>query len=179
MDERKSVYVVVDDEQMTRVRSAMEDVTSLVDSLRLGCEIAYRREPTQEEGDAYEHHHDQSMGASHGSGECFVPMGSHHGWKCKCGTWVWGGPTVCQRCVDADAVKIAMEWKAETDRLRKLSDAAGGAGEAQLAEILRALEGAATQMRAEASLAQMLAQNLTKVTEELDAYIKLRAGSTK
>lgn len=54
-----------------------------------------------------------------------------------------------------------------------------GAGEAQLAEILRALEGAATQMRAEASLAQMLAQNLTKVTEELDAYIKLRAGSTK
>lgn len=103
MDERKSVYVVVDDEQMTRVRSAMEDVTSLVDSLRLGCEIAYQREPTQEEGDAFEHRHDQSMGASHGSGECFVPMGSHHGWKCKCGTWVWGGPTVCQRCVDADA----------------------------------------------------------------------------
>lgn len=125
MDERKSVYVVVDDEQMTRVRSAMEDVTSLVDSLRLGCEIAYRREPTQEEGDAHEHHHDQSMGASHGSGECFVPMGSHHGWKCKCGTWVWGGPTVCQRCVDADAVKIAMEWKAEADRLRKLFDDAG------------------------------------------------------
>ena len=45
MDERKSVYVVVDDEQITRVRSAMEDVTSLADSLRLGCEIAYRREP--------------------------------------------------------------------------------------------------------------------------------------
>lgn len=125
MDERKSVYVVVDDEQITRVRSAMEDVTSLVDSLRLGCEIAYRREPTQEEGDAHEHRHDQSMGASHGSAECFVPMGSHHGWKCKCGTWVWGGPTVCQRCVDADAVKIALEWKAEADRLRKLFDDAG------------------------------------------------------
>lgn len=106
-------------------RQAAEDVTSLVDSLRLGCEIAYRREPTQEEGDAHEHRHDQSMGASHGSAECFVPMGSHHGWKCKCGTWVWGGPTVCQRCVDADAVKIALEWKAEADRLRKLFDDAG------------------------------------------------------
>lgn len=123
MDERKSVYVVVDDEQMTRVRSAMEDVTSLVDSLRLGCEIAYQREPTQEEGDAHEHRH---VGTSHGSGECFVPMGGHHGWKCKCGTWVWGGPTVCQRCVDADAVKIALEWKAEADRLREVLDALDG-----------------------------------------------------
>lgn len=79
---------------------AMEDVTSLVDSLRLGCEIAYRREPTQAEGDAHEYRHDQSMGASYGASECFVPMGGHHGWRCKCGVWVWGGPTVCQRCVD-------------------------------------------------------------------------------
>ena len=39
--------------------------------------------------------------------------------------WLWGGPTVCQRCVDADAVKIALEWKAEADRLRKLFDDAG------------------------------------------------------
>lgn len=95
-------------EALRRVADAwpMEDVTSLVDSLRLGCEIAYQREPTQEEGDAHEYCHDQSMGASHGSGECFVPMGSHHGRKCKCGTWVWGGPTVCQRCVDADAVTL-------------------------------------------------------------------------
>jgi len=53
MDKRKSVYAVVDDEQMSRVRGALEDVTSLVDSLRLGCEIAYRREPTQAEGDAH------------------------------------------------------------------------------------------------------------------------------
>lgn len=140
MDERKSVYVVVDDEQMTRVRSAMEDVTSLVDSLRLGCEIAYQREPTQEEGDAHEYCHDQSMGASHGSGECFVPMGSHHGWKCKCGTWVWGGPTVCQRCVDADAVKIALEWKAEADRLRKLFDYAGHMFDSCAARVSAALD---------------------------------------
>lgn len=115
MDERKSVYAVVEDEHVARVRSALDDVTSLVDALRLGCEIAYRRNPTQDEGDAYAHHHD----------ECLVPMGSHHGWKCKCGTWVWGGPTVCQRCVDAEAVKIVMGWKSEADRLRKLFDDAG------------------------------------------------------
>ena len=125
MDERKSVYAVVSDEQMSRVRDAMEDVTSLVDSLRLGCEIAYRREPTQAEGDAHECRHDQSMGASYGAGECFVPMGGHHGWRCKCGVWVWGGPTVCRRCVDREAVKVALEWKAEADRLRRLFDDAG------------------------------------------------------
>ena len=118
MDERKSVYTVIDDEQMSRVRGALEDVTSLVDSLRLGCEIAYLREPTQAEGDAHEYRNDQSMGASYGANECFVPMGGHHGWKCNCGTWVWGGPTVCQRCVDREAVKVALEWKGELERMR-------------------------------------------------------------
>jgi hypothetical protein len=108
VDKRKTVYAVVSDEQMSRVRGAMDDVTSLVDSLRLGCEIAYRREPTQAEGDAH----------GYGEGECFVPMGGHHGWKCKCGAWVWGGPTVCQRCVDREAVEIALEWKSEIERLR-------------------------------------------------------------
>lgn len=122
MDKRKSVFV---DDCVSRAREAMEDVASLVDSLRLGCEIAYRREPTQAEGDAHEYRHDQSIGASHSAGECFVPMGSHHGWRCKCGAWVFGGPTICQRCVDKDAVKIAMEWKSEADRLRKIFDDAG------------------------------------------------------
>lgn len=125
MDEQKSAYVVVGDKRMASVRSAMEDVASLVDSLRLGCEIAYKREPTQEEGDAFERIHDQSMGVSHRSGECFVPMGSHSGRKCKCGTWVWGGPTVCRRCIDADAVEIGMQWKAESARLRRLFSDAG------------------------------------------------------
>jgi hypothetical protein len=118
MDEQKSVYAVVSDEQMTRVRDALEDVTSLIDSLRLGCEIAYRREPTQAEGDAHEYRHDQSMGASECIRECHVPMGNHHGHRCPCGRWVWGGPTVCQRCVGAEAVKIALEWKSEAERLR-------------------------------------------------------------
>ena len=67
------------------------------ESAELGCEIAYRREPTQAEGNAH----------ADGSDECHVPMGNHHGHRCTCGRWVWGGPTVCQRCVDADAVKIA------------------------------------------------------------------------
>lgn len=115
MDERKSVCTVVDDEQMSRVRGALEEVTSLIDSLRLGCEIAYLREPTQAEGDAHEYRNDQSMGASYGANECFVPMGGHHGWKCNCGTWVWGGPTVCQRCVDREAVKVALEWMNSSD----------------------------------------------------------------
>jgi hypothetical protein len=111
-DERKSVYAVVSDEQISRVRDAMEDVIRIVDSLRLGCEIAYRREPTQAEGEAH----------GHGEGECFVAMGGHHGHKCKCGAWVWGGPKVCQRCINREAVEIAMEWKAETERLRAIGN---------------------------------------------------------
>jgi hypothetical protein len=125
VNERKSVYEVVSDEQMTHVLDALGDITRLIDSLRLGCEIASRREPTQAEGDAHEYRHDQSMGPSYGAGECFVTMGGHHGWKCRCGAWVWGGPTVCRRCVDAEAVKIALEWKTEADRLRRLFDDAG------------------------------------------------------
>lgn len=122
LDDGKSVYPVVSDKQMSRVRDALEEVTSLVDSLRLGCEIAYRREPTQAEGDAYEFRYDQSMGASHGTAECFVPMGSHHGWRCTCGAWVWGGPTICQRCVDREAVKISTE---RIHSVRALLEASG------------------------------------------------------
>ena len=117
MNERESVDVSIDDEQVARVRSALEDVASLIDSLRLGCEIAYRREPTQAEGDAYElTRHEGAIR------ECHVPMGNHHGHRCPCGLWVWGGPTVCQRCVGTEAVKIAMEWKSELDRLRLRDD---------------------------------------------------------
>lgn len=91
------------------------------ESAELGCEIAYRREPTQAEGDAHE------LPRGEGSiRECYVPMGNHHGHRCLCGIWVWGGPTVCRRCVDAEAVKIAMEWKAEADRLwREEADRVG------------------------------------------------------
>lgn len=60
------------------------------ESAELGCEIAYRREPTQAEGDAH----------ADGADECFVAMGGWTGRRCRaCGRWVWGGPTACDRCV--------------------------------------------------------------------------------
>lgn len=93
------------------------DAVRRAESAELGCEIAYRRDPTQAEGDAHE------LPRGEGSiRECHVPMGNHHGHRCACGIWVWGGPTVCRRCVDAEAVKIAMEWKDEADRLRLRAD---------------------------------------------------------
>ena len=59
-------------------------------SAELGCEIAYRREPTQAEGDAH----------ADGADECFVAMGGWTGRRCRaCCCWVWGGPTACDRCV--------------------------------------------------------------------------------
>ena len=87
----------------------VRDLLDRAESAELGCEIAYRREPTQAEGDAHEYRHDQSMGASESIRECHVSMGNHHGHRCSCGRWVWGGPTVCQRCVDAEALKAALE----------------------------------------------------------------------
>lgn len=106
------------EEQLNAALSGEADAVRRAESAELGCEIAYRREPTQAEGDA--HCLDRSSTAIQ---ECHVPMGNHHGHRCSCGRWVWGGPTICQRCVDASSIKIASEWKAEADRLRKLVDA--------------------------------------------------------
>jgi len=103
--------------------SGEADAVRRVESAELGCEIAYRREPTQSEGDALEYRHDQSMGASECIRECHVPMGDHHGHRCPCGRWVWGGPTVCQRCLIAKAIKMTLEWKTEANRLRLRADA--------------------------------------------------------
>ena len=75
------------------------------ESAELGCEIAYRREPTQAEGDAHE-----SGEPDHAKGECFVAMGGWTGRRCRaCDRWVWGGPAVCQRCVDAEAWQAGQE----------------------------------------------------------------------
>jgi len=111
------------DKALNDALSGEADAVRRAESAELGCEIAYKREPTQAEGDAHEYRHDQSLGASECIRECHVPMGNHHGHRCLCGRWVWGGPTVCQRCVDAEAVKITLEWKAEADRLRLRADA--------------------------------------------------------
>ena len=97
--------------EVERVTAERDGATARAESAELGCTIAYRRDPTQAEGDAY--------AFDRGSGtiaECHVPMGNHHGHRCACGAWVWGGPTVCQRCVDRDAVKIALEWKARAEK---------------------------------------------------------------
>lgn len=96
------------DDRLNDALSGEADAVSRAESAELGCEVAYRREPTQAEGDAHEYRHDQSMGASECIRECHVSMGNHHGHRCLCGRWVWGAPTVCQRCVDAEAVKTAL-----------------------------------------------------------------------
>lgn len=75
------------------VRALMEEKETLrtrAESAEMGCEIAYHREPTQAEGDAF----------AAGADECFVPMGGWTGRRCRhCGRWCWGGPTACVPCV--------------------------------------------------------------------------------
>lgn len=84
------------------------------ESAELGCDIAYRREPTQEEGDAHEDKQHQSMGPELATGECFVAMGGWTGRRCRhCGWWVWGGPTVCVVCVERAERD---EWKARAEK---------------------------------------------------------------
>jgi len=74
--------------------SGEADAVRRAESAEMGCEIAYRREPTQAEGDAAE-----ASDAPRG-GECFVAMGGWTGRRCRaCDRWVWGGPTACEGCV--------------------------------------------------------------------------------
>jgi hypothetical protein len=87
------IDVVEDSSALGQVRTERDEALSRAESAELGCEIAYKREPTQAEGDAY----DRNMGVI---GECFVAMGGWTGRRCRaCGCWVWGGPTACERCV--------------------------------------------------------------------------------
>lgn len=70
--------------------SGESDAVHRAESAEMGCNIAYRREPTQAEGDAH----------ADGADECFVTMGGWTGRRCRaCGRWVWGGPTACEGCV--------------------------------------------------------------------------------
>ena len=119
---------------------ALADAERRAEAAELGCEIAYRREPTQAEGDAhaYRAHKGDVIEEAH------VPMGNHHGHRCRCRLWVWGGPTVCVTCVAADAVACvqaqrdiildasaegswmarALDAEAERDRLRARAERA-------------------------------------------------------
>jgi hypothetical protein len=75
------------------IDDAIDALEKRAESAELGCAIAYKREPTQAEGDA----HDGNMGVR---GECFVAMGGWTGRRCRvCRRWVWGGPTACAGCV--------------------------------------------------------------------------------
>lgn len=78
------------DDRLNDALSGEADAVRRAESAELGCEIAYRREPTQAEGDAH----------ADGADECFVTMGGWTGRRCRaCGRWVWGGPTACEGCV--------------------------------------------------------------------------------
>ena len=95
----------------SKARSEASDAMARAESAELGCEIAYRREPTPAEGEAYAHQ--MCEGAIV---EAHVPMGNWHGHRCTCGKWVWGGGTVCQRCVDAQAVRTAVDRAVEAEQ---------------------------------------------------------------
>lgn len=82
-----------------------------VQSAELGCEIAYRREPTADEAEAFKF--DRGDGTIV---ETHVPMGNWHGHRCTCGKWVWGVGTVCQGCVDAQAVRTVLDREAQAKR---------------------------------------------------------------
>ena len=115
--------------------SGEADAVRRAESAELGCEIAYRREPTQAEGDAHEADHgcdccdDDCQRCAHlspqgiKSGECFVAMGGWTGRRCRvCRRWVWGGPTACVACVAAEERAALL---AENARLRAESKRIG------------------------------------------------------
>ena len=100
------------DEQINEALSGEADAVRRAESAELGCEIAYRREPTQDEGDANEDE----------NGDCFVAMGGWTGRRCRvCNMWTWGGPTACVAC----AARGERDTRAERIGravLRELSD---------------------------------------------------------
>jgi len=70
---------------------SLKEALDGAESAEFGCEIAYKREPTQEEADAN----------ANGADECFIPMGGWTARRCRhCRIWVFGGPTACVRCVE-------------------------------------------------------------------------------
>lgn len=102
-DEWHRQYCMASEAQASALSGESEAVRR-AESAELGCEIAYRREPTQAEGDAHEYEQHESMGPVHGTGECFVPMGGWTGRRCRvCRRWVWGGPTACDACAAFEA----------------------------------------------------------------------------
>ncbi len=108
-------------EDLVKAEAERDAAITRAESAELGCDIAYRREPTQEEGDAHEDKQHQSMGPDLPTGECFVAMGGWTGRRCRqCGRWVWGGPTACVVCVEKAARdELGIQLAAQSERLRK------------------------------------------------------------
>lgn len=107
-----------------KAEAETEEAVRRAESAELGCDIAYRREPTQEEGDAHEDKQHQSR-PDLPTGECFVAMGGWTGRRCRhCARWVWGGPTACVVCVErASRDELGIQLAACQERLRLAMDA--------------------------------------------------------
>lgn len=120
-----------------KAETETEEAVRRAESDELGCDIAYRREPTQEEGDAHEDKQHQSTDLP--TGECFVAMGGWTGRRCRhCARWVWGGPTACAVCVErASRDELGIQLAACQERLR-LAMACVVAGDALDVELSQA-----------------------------------------
>ena len=104
--------------EVGRTAKRLAEATQRAESAELGCDIAYKREPTQAEGDAHEYEQHESMGPVRKTGECFVSMGGWTGNRCRlCSRWVWGGPTACERCVAREERDALREELARLHRL--------------------------------------------------------------
>jgi len=75
--------------ETTPTEATSGELDALQEQLGSEDELAYEREPTQDEGNALEHWHLSSMGPAQRSGECFVDRGGWTGRRCNCGRWVW------------------------------------------------------------------------------------------
>jgi hypothetical protein len=118
-----------------RLHGSIKDVVARAESAELGCEIAYKREPTQAEGDAHE-----AGEPAHAKGECFVAMGGFTGRRCRvCSRWTWGGPTACEACV---AKEDRDEWKAQHENALACWKRDNDAMRDELAELRRGMEAA-------------------------------------
>ena len=152
-----------------QLRKELAELEQRAESAELGCEIAYHREPTPDEGDTYEFEHHQSMGPVEKSGECHVPAGNWHGHRCTCGKWVWGGGTVCQGCVDAQAVRLAVS---DRDAAQSRADAAEKRAydaHARADQNFKRAEIAESSLRSQAARVEAL-QPLIDALSKIDAY---------
>jgi len=84
------------EELFHRAMDAARAFALRAESAEMGCAIAYRREPTEAEAEAF----------ADGADETFVPMGGWTARRCRfCSRWVFGGPTACVRCVEREEVE--------------------------------------------------------------------------